>query len=225
MITHTLFISSSPLTLSFSLPWNFFLDLLDTFFFLDFISPLSLSSFPPPPSLSLHSPLSLFIPPLSLSLSSFPPPLSLSLSLFSLWGPLNIYVLSSIRGSPPHLHNWVDFRTHLPGCANHQVCSTYVSTPQDQPSGPGPGCYLLTHAQLISSCPFNLSVGQSCIHFISPSLISNYPHQYPKSRNLGFHQHPLHDTKIKPSQLALNSSPAYNQTILCTKRNAYFLCL
>ena len=74
----------------------------------------------------------------------------------------------------------------------------------------------ITHAQLITSCPFNLSVGQSCIHFISP-LISNYPHQYPKSHNLGFHQHPLHDTKIKPSQLALNSSPPYNQTILSSQ--------
>ena len=60
----------------------------------------------------------------------------------SLWGPLNIYLLSSIRGSPPHHLNWVDFRTRLPGCASHQVCSTYVSTPQGQPSGPGPGCYL-----------------------------------------------------------------------------------
>ena len=38
----------------------------------------------------------------------------------------------------------------------------------------------ITHAQLITSCPFNLSVGQSCLHFLSP-LISNYPHQYPKS--------------------------------------------
>ena len=75
----------------------------------------------------------------------------------------------------------------------------------------------ITHAQLITSCPFNLSVGQSCIHFISPSLISNYPYQYPKSHNLGFHQHPLHDTKIKPSQLALNSSPPYNQTILSSQ--------
>ena len=61
----------------------------------------------------------------------------------------------------------------------------------------------ITHAQLITSCPINLSVGQSCIHFISPSLISNYPHQYPQSHNLGFHQYPLHDIKIKPNQLAL----------------------
>ena len=74
----------------------------------------------------------------------------------------------------------------------------------------------ITHAQLITSCPFNLSVGQSCLHFISP-LISNYPPQHPKSHNLGFHQHPLHDTKIKPSQLALNSSPPYNQTILSSQ--------
>ena len=61
----------------------------------------------------------------------------------------------------------------------------------------------ITHDQLITSCPINLSVGQSCIHFISPSLISNYPHQYPQSHNLGFHQCPLHDIKIKPNQLAL----------------------
>ena len=79
----------------------------------------------------------------------------------------------------------------------------------------------ITHAQLITSCPFNLSVGQSCLHFISP-LISNYPHQYPKSHNLGFHQHPLHDTKIKPSQLALNSSPPYNQTI-SSSQNPMFI--
>ena len=48
-----------------------------------------------------------------------------------LWGPFFISnLLSSIRGSPPHRHNWVDLRTHLPGCASHQVCSTYVSTPR-----------------------------------------------------------------------------------------------
>ena len=81
----------------------------------------------------------------------------------------------------------------------------------------------IPHAQLITSCPFNLSVGQSCIHFISPSLISNDPHQYPKSHNLGFHQHPLHDTKIKPSQLALNSSPPYNQTIYLLNQNTMFI--
>ena len=76
----------------------------------------------------------------TLSFSSWTLFLFLFLSL-SLWGPL-IYLLSSIRGSPPHRLNWVDFRTRLPGCASHQVCSTYVSTPQGQPSGPGPGCYL-----------------------------------------------------------------------------------
>ena len=79
----------------------------------------------------------------------------------------------------------------------------------------------ITHAQLTTSCPFNPSVGQSCLHFIFP-LISNYPHQYPKSHNLGFHQHPLHDTKIKPSQLALNSSPPYNQTI-SSSQNTMFI--
>ena len=81
----------------------------------------------------------------------------------------------------------------------------------------------ITHAQLITSCPFNLSVGQSCLHFISP-LISNYPLQYPKSHNLGFHhQHPLHDTKIKPSQLALNSSPPYNQTISSSQNTMFII--
>ena len=80
----------------------------------------------------------------------------------------------------------------------------------------------ITHAQLITSRPFNLSVGQSCLHFISP-LISNYSHQYPKSHNLGFHQHPLHDTKIKPSQLALNSSPPYNQTISSSQNTMFII--
>ena len=80
----------------------------------------------------------------------------------------------------------------------------------------------ITHAQLITSCPFNLSVGQSCLHFIS-LLISNYPHQYPKSHNLGFHQHPLHNTKIKPSQLALNSSPPYNQTISSSQNTMFII--
>ena len=80
----------------------------------------------------------------------------------------------------------------------------------------------ITHAQLITSCPFNLSVGQSCLHFISP-LISNYPPQYPKSHNLGFHQHPLHNTKIKPSQLALNSSPPYNQTISSSQNTMFII--
>ena len=60
---------------------------------------------------------------------------------FFLWGPLSISP-SSVRGSPTHRYNSVDLRTRLPGCVDHQVCSTYVSTPQGQPSGPGPGCYL-----------------------------------------------------------------------------------
>ena len=60
-----------------------------------------------------------------------------------LWGPFLISISpSSVRGSPPHRHNSVDLRTRLPGCVDHQVCSTFVSTPQGQPSGPGPGCYL-----------------------------------------------------------------------------------
>ena len=60
-----------------------------------------------------------------------------------LWGPFLISISpSSVRGSPPHRHNSVDLRTRLPGCVDHQVCSTYVFTPQGQPSGPGPGCYL-----------------------------------------------------------------------------------
>ena len=67
-------------------------------------------------------------------------PLGPYFSSFSL-GTFYFY-LTSIRGSPPHRHNSVDLRTRLPGCVDHQVCSTYVSTPQGQPSGPGPGCYL-----------------------------------------------------------------------------------
>ena len=59
------------------------------------------------------------------------------------WGPFLISISpSSVRGSPTHRYNSVDLRTRLPGCVDHQVCSTYVSTPQGQPSGPGPGCYL-----------------------------------------------------------------------------------
>ena len=80
----------------------------------------------------------------------------------------------------------------------------------------------ITHAPLITSCPFNLSAGQSCLHFISP-LISSYPPQYPKSHNLGFHQHPLHNTKIKPSQLALNSLPPYNQTISSSQNTMFII--
>ena len=53
------------------------------------------------------------------------------ISLLFLWGPFLISNSpSSICGSPPHRHNWVDLRTRLPGCTSHQVCSTYVSTPQ-----------------------------------------------------------------------------------------------
>ena len=66
-----------------------------------------------------------------------------TLFLFFLWGLFLISISpSSVRGSPPHRHNSVDLRTRLPGCVDHQVCSTFVSTPQGQPSGPGPGCYL-----------------------------------------------------------------------------------
>ena len=73
---------------------------------------------------------------------------SFSWTLSFLLGPyfssfsLGIIYLTSVRGSPPHSHNSVDLRMRLPGCVDHQVCSTYVSTPQGQPSGPGPGCYL-----------------------------------------------------------------------------------
>ena len=63
--------------------------------------------------------------------------------LLFLWGPFLISISpSSVRGSPTHRYNSVDLRTRLPGCVDHQVCSTFVSTPQGQPSGPGPGCYL-----------------------------------------------------------------------------------
>ena len=63
--------------------------------------------------------------------------------LLFLWGPfLKSISPSSVRGSPTHRYNSVDLRTRLPGCVDHQVCSTFVSTPQGQPSGPGPGCYL-----------------------------------------------------------------------------------
>ena len=123
-------------------------------------------------------------------------------------------------GSPPHRHNSVDLRTRLPGCVDHQVCSTCFHPPGST-FWSRSRLLPITYAQLITGCPFNLSAGQSCLHFISP-LISNYSHQYPKSHNLGFHQHPLHDTKIKPSQLALNSSPPYNQTILSFQSKHHF---
>ena len=138
-----------------------------------------------------------------------------------LWGPFN-FNLTSIRGSPPHRHNSVDLRyapawvcrpSSLQHLRFHPPGSTFWSRSRLLP---------ITHAQLITSCPFNLSVGQSCLHFISP-LISNYSHQYPKSHNLGFHQHPLHDTKIKPSQLALNSSPPYNQTISSSQNTMFII--
>ena len=83
--------------------------------------------------------------------------------------------------STPPSHS-VDLRTRLPGCVDHQVCSTYVSTPPGSTFWSRSRLLPITHAQLITSCPFNLSVGQSCLHFISP-LISNYPHQYPKSQS------------------------------------------
>ena len=51
--------------------------------------------------------------------------------LLFLWGPFLISISpSSVRGSPTHRYNSVDLRTRLPGCVDHQVCSTYVSTPQ-----------------------------------------------------------------------------------------------
>ena len=59
--------------------------------------------------------------------------------LFS--GDLLIFSYFNSWVSTPPSHS-VDLRTRLPGCVDHQVCSTYVSTSQGQPSGPGPGCYL-----------------------------------------------------------------------------------
>ena len=55
---------------------------------------------------------------------------------------LYLFHLPQFVGLHPHRYNSADLRTRLPGCVDHQVCSTYVSTPQGQPSGPGPGCYL-----------------------------------------------------------------------------------
>ena len=127
-----------------------------------------------------------------------------------LWGPFNFILLQFVGLHPPSQLGWSQDApawacrpSSLQHLCFHPPGSNFWSRSRLLP---------ITHAQLITSCPFNLSVGQSCLHFIFP-LISNFSHQYPKSHNLGFHQHPLHDTKIKPSQLALNSSPPYNQTI------------
>ena len=129
--------------------------------------------------------------------------------------------------TPPEVADEVDHSGRLactcPGMPARHDCRPCVSLPYPgQPPGPGSRLLPITHAQLITSYPFNLSVGQSCLHFIFP-LISNYPLQYPKSHNLGFHQHPLHDTRIKPSQLALNSSPPYNQTISSSQNTMFII--
>ena len=99
------------------------------------------------PHIIIHS---LFFPPLTLFhflgnfLTSWTLPfLGHFLFLWDLISLLfsgNLLILSYFNSwvsTPP-----VDLRTRLPGCVDHQVCSTYVSTPQGQPSGPGPGCYL-----------------------------------------------------------------------------------
>ena len=126
---------------------------------------------------------------------------------------------------PTSCLNLVDsFRPRLPGCASPSHLQYLCLCTPGSASDPGPGCYLYHSfhvAQLITSCPINLSVGQSCLHFISPPLILNYPYQYPISQNLGFHQYPLHDTKIKPNQLTLNLLPPYNQTILSSQSKHY----
>ena len=114
---------------------------------------------------------------------------------FLFLGDRSLYLVTSLNtwvSTPPVVSTgWIPSGCTCLGVPAHHVCSTYVSASQVQP--PGPGCYV---AQLITSCPINLSVGQPCIHFICPSFISNYPHQYPKSHNLRLHQYPLHDTKI-----------------------------
>ena len=63
-------------------------------------------------------------------------------SFFSGDRSLYLFHLPQFVGLHPYRHNSVDLRKRLPGCVDHQVCSTFVSTPQGQPSGPGPGCYL-----------------------------------------------------------------------------------
>ena len=61
---------------------------------------------------------------------------SFSWTLSFLLGPyfssfsLGIIYLTSIRGSPPDSHNSVDLRTRLPGCVDHQVCSTLSPPPR-----------------------------------------------------------------------------------------------
>ena len=162
------FISSSPLTLFFSLSWTLFLPLFWTLFLL-----LSWT---------------LFLP------------LSWTLFLFSLGTApylftfLNSWVstpLSQLGWFLQDAPAWVCQPSSLQYLCLHPPGSTFWSRSQ---------LLTITHAQLITSCPFNLSVGQSCIHFFSPSLISNYPHQYPKSHNLGFHQYPLHAPMGSPSR-------------------------
>ena len=137
-----------------------------------------------------------------------------------LWGPFNFILLQYVG-----LHPTVTTRL-----ISGRACLGVSTIKSAALMFPPPGSTFwsrsrllpITHAQLITSCPFNLSVGQSCLHFISP-LISNYPPQYPKSHNLGFHQHPLHNTKIKPSQLALNSSPPYSQTISSSQNTMFII--
>ena len=133
--------------------------------------------------------------------------------LFSRDRSLNpITSLSTWVSTPPAVSTRLILRPRLPRCASTS-CLQYicvVSASQVQPLVPA-ATYNRVFMSLIASCPINLSVGQSCIHLISPSLISNYPYQYPKSHNLGFHQYPQYYTKIKSNQLALNLSPPFNQ--------------
>ena len=104
------------------------------------------------PHIIIHS---LFFPPSPLTLFHFLGNFLTSWTLLFLGHFLFLWDLISLLFSGDllilsYFNSWVstppshsvDLRTRLPGCVDHQVCSTYVSTPKGQPSGPGPGCYL-----------------------------------------------------------------------------------
>ena len=107
--------------------------------------------------------------------------------LFSL-GDRSLNPITSLRtwvSTPPVVSTRLipSGRAYL-GMPAHHACSTYLLSLHPRFNLWSRLLPISFHvALLINSCLINLSVGQSFIHFISPSLISNYPYQYPKSQS------------------------------------------
>ena len=148
----------------------------------------------------------------------------LSLSFLSR-GPLteSNYFPSYVGLHSTSSFTWVDpsGRACL-GMPAHHACSTYVLSLH-------PRFNLWSRLLPITQFPCRSALSyQSKCRSVMHTLYLSITHfklsiSVSKNVNLGLHQYPLYDTKIKPNQLALNLSPPYNQTFFFLNQNTMLI--